>query len=112
MPFIDCKLNVPITQEQETTLKTEFGKAITAIPGKSESWLMVNIQPSCALYFRGSKDKPTAMVSVTIYGKAQPSAYSTLTERLDNVLRSVVGVEEMYVRYAETSNWGYNGNNF
>ncbi len=112
MPFIDCKMNVSITPQQETALKTELGKAITAIPGKSESWLMVNIQPSCALYFRGSKDKPAAMVNVTIYGKAQPSAYSALTQRLDSVLRSVAGIEEIYVSYAETSNWGYNGSNF
>ena len=112
MPFIDCKMNVDITKEQETALKDEFGKAISLIPGKSESWLMVNIQPKCALYFRGSNEKPTAMVSVTVYGRANPNAYNSLTARLNTILSNVAGIEEMYVSYSETSNFGYNGSNF
>lgn len=112
MPFIDCKMNVEITKEQELAIKSELGKAISLIPGKSENWLMVNIQPECSLYFRGSSDKPTAMVSVTIYGKAQPSAYDELTAQINKILSSVAGIEEMYVSYAETDNFGYNGSNF
>ncbi len=112
MPFIDCKLNVDISKEQETELKDEFGKAIELIPGKSENWLMVNIQPKCALYFRGSNEKPTAMVSVTVYGRANPAAYDVLTDRLNRILSNVANIEEMYVSYGETNNWGYNGSNF
>ncbi len=112
MPFIDCKMNVDITKQQETELKDEFGKAIELIPGKSENWLMVNIQPKCALYFRGSNDKPTAMISVTIYGKANPNAYDALTSRFHTILSNVAGIEEMYVSYSETGNFGYNRSNF
>ncbi len=112
MPFIDCKLNVDISKQQELELKSEFGKAISLIPGKSENWLMVNIQPKCALYFRGSNEKPTAMVSVTVYGKVNPNAYDSLTARLNTILQSVANIEEMYVSYTETSNFGYNGSNF
>lgn len=112
MPFIDCKLNVDITKQQEIELKAEFGKAISLIPGKSENWLMVNIQPKCALYFRGSNEKPTAMVSVTVYGKPNPDAYDALTSRLNTILQSVANIEEMYVSYLETTNFGYNGSNF
>lgn len=112
MPFIDCKLNVDITKQQEIQLKEEFGRAISLIPGKSESWLMVNIQPKCALYFRGSNDKPIAMISLTVYGTPNPSAYDALTARFHNILQNVVNIEEMYVSYSETSNFGYNGNNF
>lgn len=112
MPFIDCKLNVDIDKQQESEIKCELGKAISLIPGKSENWLMVNIQPKCSLYFRGSTDKPTAMVSVTIYGHAQPSAYDVLTPQINRILKSVAGIEEMYVSYTETGNFGYNGSNF
>jgi len=112
MPFIDCKLNVDITKQQETELKDEFGKAIALIPGKSENWLMVNIQPKCSLYFRGSNEKPIAFVSVTVYGKPNPSAYDALTARFNTILSRIAGIEEMYVSYCETGNFGYNGNNF
>ena len=112
MPFIDCKVNIDVTKQQEIELKDEFGKAISLIPGKSEYYLMVNIQPKCSLYFRGSNDKPTAMVAVTLYGKAHPNAYDALTDRLHTILKSVLNIEEMYVSYSETGNFGYNGSNF
>lgn len=112
MPFIDCKLNVDITPAQEKTLKEELGKAISLIPGKSETWLMVNIQPNCALYFRGSKNSPTAMVSVTVYGNPNPNAFDALTARINTILSTTVGVEENYVSYGSTPYWGYNGSNF
>ena len=112
MPFIDCKLNVDISKQQETEIKSELGKAISVIPGKSESWLMVNIQPKSALYFRGSSDRPIAMVSVTIYGKASAQAYDELTARISTIFRGVAGIEELYVSYSETPNFGYNGSSF
>ncbi len=112
MPFINCKLNINITKQQETELKEEFGKAISLIPGKSESWLMVNIEPKCSLYFRGSSDKPIAYISVMVYGKPNPAAYDALTARLNTILSRIAGIEEMYVSYSETSNFGYNGSNF
>jgi len=43
MPFIDTKTNVTITKEKEKELKERLGKAISIIPGKSESWLMLAI---------------------------------------------------------------------
>ena len=112
MPFIDCKLNTDITKQQETELKEEFGKAISLIPGKSENCLMVNIQPKCSLYFRGSSEQPTAYISVMVYGKANPAAYDALTSRFNTILSRIAGIEEMYVSYSETSNFGYNGSNF
>ena len=112
MPFINCKLNVSLTEEQENSIKTEFGKAISLIPGKSEDWLMVNIEPDCNLYFRGSKDTPTAMVSVMVYGKPNRAAYDKLTPKLNQILSSVAKIENMYVSYSETPNWGFNTFNF
>ena len=44
MPFIQSKVNVKTTQEQQKELKTRLGQAIAIIPGKSESWLMVNLE--------------------------------------------------------------------
>ena len=43
MPFISTKTNVTVTKEKETQLKERLGQAISIIPGKSESWLMLAI---------------------------------------------------------------------
>ena len=112
MPFINCKMNVDITKEQETAIKDELGRAISLLPGKSESWLMVNIEPKCALYFRGSTSTPTAMVTVNVYGRPNPSAYDALTSRIHSILSENAGIKDSYVSYSETANWGYNGSNF
>ena len=39
MPFIDLKTNIEVNKEKVESLKTSFGKIITTLPGKSETWL-------------------------------------------------------------------------
>ena len=63
MPFINSKISTPISIEQEQALKTRLGQAISIVPGKSESWLMLGFEPNYNLYFRGSNSEPLAMVS-------------------------------------------------
>ena len=111
MPFIHTRTNRPISQEEEKSMAKQYGQAVTVL-GKSESWLMVNIQPKCSLYFRGSNEEPIAFVSVTVYGKPNPTAYDALTARFNTILSRIAGIEQMYVSYSETSNFGYNGSNF
>lgn len=53
MPFINSKISMKISQEQETELKTRLGQSISIIPGKSESWLMTGFEDGYHLYFRG-----------------------------------------------------------
>ena len=53
MPFINSKVSVALTDTQKEELKTELGKAITLIPGKSESWLMLGFEDNYSLYFKG-----------------------------------------------------------
>ena len=101
MPFINSKISVALTDAQEQEIKSRLGQAITAIPGKSESWLMVGFEPEYKLYFRGSKDQPMAMVEVSVYGSENPSAFSKLT-----------GSDHVYVKYQAVANWGWNGGNF
>ncbi len=36
MPFIDSKVSVKVSKEQEIELKSRLGEAISIIPGKSE----------------------------------------------------------------------------
>ena len=53
MPVIDSKVSVSVTKEQEQEIKSRLGQAISLIPGKSESWLMVGIEPETKIWFRG-----------------------------------------------------------
>ena len=61
MPFINVKISENLSDTQVDNIKSRLGEAISLIPGKSEAWLMVNIQDNCKLYFKGTNDKPTAL---------------------------------------------------
>ena len=87
MPFINVKTNAKVSAEQADQIKFQLGTAITAIPGKSEGWLMVGIEGEQMLYFRGTED-PAAMVSVSLYGAASGNAMSTLTAPITAPLKS------------------------
>ena len=113
MPFINVKTNVSVSDDTASDIKSALGQAITAIPGKSEGWLMVGIEPEYRLWFKGTNE-PAAMVEVSIYGGASHNAKATLTSHITGLLTDNLGIssDRIYVKYTETESWGWNGSNF
>ncbi|MBQ6322488.1 MAG: hypothetical protein IJI24_06405 [Lachnospiraceae bacterium] len=114
MPFIQSKVNVKTTQEQQKELKTRLGQAIAIIPGKSESWLMVNLEDEQKMYFRGDDSEPLAFICVNCHGKADEAAFVRMTAELTKIYGEVLGIkpDHMYVKYDSSMYWGWNGTNF
>lgn len=114
MPFIDSKVSVKTTPEQRKELKEKLGQAIALIPGKSETWLMIDLADDQNMYFRGEDQQPTAFVAVSVYGDADRAAFAKMTAELTKIYGDVLGIapDHMYVKYATTHDWGWNGNNF
>lgn len=114
MPFINAKISKAITKEQETQIKTMFGEAITTIPGKSENWLMVGLEPEYTLYFRGDDTEPSAFVEVSVFGGENKAAFEKLTAQICDIFQQVLSIapDHVYVKYEAVSNWGWNGGNF
>ncbi len=114
MPFIDTKVSVAISEAQEKQLKEGLGKAISLIPGKSESWLMTGFEDNYHLYFRGENAEPMAFIEVKVYGSENPSAFEALTEEITKLFGEVLGIaaDHIYIKYEAVSNWGWNGGNF
>ena len=113
MPFINVKTNAAVREDKLNGIKSKLGEAITAVPGKSEGWLMVGIEPEYKLWFKGDP-APAAMVEAAIYGSASSSALSELTSRITKILNAELGIapNRIYVKYAQTDDWGWNGSNF
>ena len=113
MPFINIKTNQSVSKTQQEAIKSGLGNAISTLPGKSEQWLMVVIEPEYILYHQGT-DAPAAMVEVQLYGGASGSAYSKLTGQISEILNSELSIPKnrIYVSYFSTSDWGWNGGNF
>lgn len=113
MPHIQVQTNQSVSVEQADVIKSNLGKAITAIPGKSEGWLMVGLEDDCRLYFQGT-NAPAAMVTVRLYGSASENALNMLTSHITGILTDTLSIpsDRIYVSYWETANWGWNGSNF
>ncbi|MCR5268892.1 MAG: hypothetical protein K6E16_10300 [Lachnospiraceae bacterium] len=114
MPFIDAKVSVTITEEQEKELKTRLGQAISIIPGKSESWLMTGFEDNYHLYFRGDNSAPIAYIEVRLFGGPNKEAFSRMTAEITKIFGEVLGIgpDHMYIKYSATPDWGWNGSNF
>ena len=113
MPSITLKTSKKVTDEVKKDLKSQFGKMISILPGKSESWLMVDIEDGRDMWFKGS-DSPCAMVEICLFGSSSPENYEKLTAAVSSAVSSDLGISEdrIYVRYEETEYWGWNGGNF
>ena len=114
MPFINSKVSVSMTQQQEIELKTRLGQAISLIPGKSENWLMTGFEDNYHLYFRGDNSEPMAFIEVKVFGQENPAAFEKLTAESMNIFNEVLGIapDHIYIKYEAVANWGWNGGNF
>lgn len=114
MPFIDVKTSVPASCEKCEAVKSALGKAISVIPGKSEGWLMVEIEPDKKIWFRGDDSAPSAMVEVSVYGTLSDTAADRMTSEVTKILNGELGIspDRIYVKYSEHDKWGWNGGNF
>lgn len=113
MPFINTKTNVKITDADRETLKSEFGKAIELV-GKSESWLMLNFEDDCKMYFKGESSSSIAFVDVSVFGKSTDEGCENMTKEICSVLNKVLSIpaDKVYVKYSGTTQWGWNNMNF
>lgn len=113
MPYIHTKTNVKITEEKEIALKSELGKAIALIPGKTERWLMLNFTDSERMWFAG-ENSPTAILEVELLGSADDSEYDLLTRKLTEIISAELDIDpsRVYIKYEEIEHWGWNSSNF
>lgn len=114
MPYINVKVGKKLTDEKITELKAALGQAITAIPGKSEAYLMVCIEDDMKLWLAGDNTTPKAFVDVRILGKAAAKDYSKMTGEVCRILENIAGIApgDVYAAYSEYEHWGHNGHNF
>ena len=113
MPFIDSKITIPVKPETKEKLKTELGKAITALH-KTETYLMVGIEDNYDLWMGGNKLDKGAYVSVSLFGNAAPADYDKMTGLICSLYEKELGIpgNAVYVTYHPISDWGWNGHNF
>ena len=113
MPYIQLKTNKGISDSQEQALKAAFGRDISLLPGKSEQWLMCQMEGDCRMYFQGSS-APCAMVAVDLFGQPSEGPCGKLTAALTKTVPETLEIpmDRIYARYLGTGLWGWSGSNF
>ena len=114
MPFIHTITNKSVSESQEAALRRRFGEAITLLPGKSEEWLMLALSDERPMAFRANASEDLAMIEVSLSGKAPTEAKNDLTGAITAIVSEELGIrgDHIYITYAETDTWGYDGENF
>ena len=113
MPYISTTTNVKISTDSEAKIRAALGKAIEAIRGKSEKWLMLSFNDGVRMAFRGDT-APTAMIEVEIFGSASSEEYANLTAKITDIISGELSIpaDRIYVKYEEIDTWGWSGENF
>ena len=108
MPFINAKYSDTVTPEKEIEIKSALGEVITLL-GKPERYLMVEIEDNRRLYFGGRNDQPIAYFDISLLHSAPRQSYEKLTARLCEIAKEYMNVDgsNVYVKFEETENWGY-----
>ena len=111
MPFITCKVNQPISREQETALKSRMGKAIELVPGKSEQYLLLALEPESRLWLQGDDSQPAACIDVAIFGNEGHFGYPEFTAEVTRAFGDVLGIPagNVYIKYEDITAWGVGG---
>ncbi len=113
MPYINIKTNKRVTLFGEASLITKLGHRIELFPGKSERWLMVNIDDECRMAFAGTKDG-CAMIEVKLFGVPDVRACDKFTEAVTKDVAGLLSIspDRIYVKYEGCTLWGAGGTHF
>ncbi|MBQ8037819.1 MAG: hypothetical protein IJ268_12580 [Proteobacteria bacterium] len=111
MPFFILKTNQTIDDETATEIKTAFGKAIELVPGKSEQYLLLEIQDRCKIYLRGSDREPIAYITASIFGNESHLGYAELTDAITRILQTILHIpsHNIYIKFDDIAVWSVAG---
>lgn len=114
MPYFEVKTSVGLDAECKEKLYHELGRIIELVPGKSESWVMVQLQDNSAMCFAGESGQPTAAVVLKTFGQLEEKYYDLLTQEICTRVGALLGVDpkRLYVTYEPITRWGWDGANF
>lgn len=109
MPLIKAQFSKEVSKSEEVAIKEKLGKAISLFPGKSETYLMVEIEDNKRLYLGGKNDEDIALFEVELLGHCDKSDCEKVTTELCNISKDVLGISgnHVYVTFMEFDKWGY-----
>ena len=111
MPCIIAKVNVPVSKEQETKIKSIVGKAIENVPGKNENYLLFGIEDNYRFYLRGNGEQKAAYIQADIFGNEDHIGFDRFGEGITVAFSNVLGIppENIYIKFDDIKAWSVCG---
>lgn len=111
MPFININVPIELDEAKKEAVKSELGKLIEVLPGKSESVLMIELNDAKTMYFGGEKTQLCALVDVRLYKESPIEAKREFTSKVFEMMERLLGIKpgNIFLNITEFANWGSGG---
>lgn len=111
MPFVMAKVNVPVNRDQEIEIKSRLGKAIEAIPGLNENYLLFGIEDNCRLHLRGRDTWKIAYIEASLFGRPDHAGFGVFGTEMTAAFQDILGIlpENIYIKFDDIKTWSTNG---
>lgn len=114
MPYLSLTTNQTLSSEQSGVLRPELSGATAQVLGKSEQYVMVEINTCPDMLFAGT-DEPLALMRLCSIG-LPPDRTTEISATLTSCVNAVLGIEpdRVYIEFCaiERHMWGWNGRTF
>lgn len=110
MPYMSMSTSKTLSKEQKDRLKSEFGRLVSLIPGKSEGVLMVAVNDGYTMYHKG-EEADCIHLDIRLFGNAEASDKERFALELFKVLEAETGVlkDNTIINFLEFTNWASRG---
>ncbi len=111
MPFIEVKTSVHLSKEKKIALKTQLGKDITIIPGKTETVTMVGLLGDYDLFLGGETLEFGAYVEIKMFKPTTREVMDSLNTAICDTLESKLSIpkKHVYITFFGQPEWGSRG---
>nr|MDD6335770.1 hypothetical protein [bacterium] len=110
MPYVGVTVSKKLADSQKEQLKAALGQAISLIPGKTQSVLMVAILDGQSLYYAGEAQPDCAFVDVRLKGEAEVAYKKSFAQAASRAVKEIGGVEgQVFMTFSCFEQWGSDG---
>lgn len=114
MPLLKIQTNAILDADAGKSLVAEASRAVAAMLGKPERYVMVSLEPAKTMAF-GGDSSPLAYLEMKSIGLPQGRT-AEFSKALCKLMNSALGVsaDRVYIEFADAqgSMWGWNGGTF
>ena len=108
MPYIRVSVTQELTPEKQQELADGLCEAISKIPGKDESTLIVDVEGGKTLFFGGVRQDDMVFADVSYFSNFSHQIKKDFTEAAFDAMSRVLGTskDRMCLTINEYNNWG------